>query len=56
MLHRVTRGRLQHEMLVKAVKSDKDGKEAIDATAGMGEDAFLLAAQGYEVTLYEQNP
>ena len=47
MLHRVTRGRLQHEMLVKAVKSD---------TAGMGEDAFLLAAQGYEVTLYEQNP
>ena len=22
----------------------------------MGEDAFLLAAQGYEVTLYEQNP
>ena len=22
----------------------------------MGEDGFLLAAQGYEVTLYEQNP
>ena len=22
----------------------------------MGEDAFLLATQGYEVTLYEQNP
>ena len=56
MLHRVTRGRLQHEMLVKAVKSDKEGRKAIDATAGMGEDAFLLAAQGYEVTLYEQNP
>ena len=46
MLHRVTRGRLQHEMLVKAVKSDKEGRKAIDATA----------AQGYEVTLYEQNP
>lgn len=28
----------------------------IDATAGMGEDGFLLAAYGYEVTLYEQNP
>ena len=56
MLHRVTRGRLQHEMLVKAVKSDKEGRKAIDATAGMCEDAFLLAAQGYEVTLYEQNP
>ena len=46
MLHRVTNGRLQHEMLVKAAKSDKEGRKAIDATAGMGEDAFLLAAQG----------
>ena len=56
MLHRVTYGRLQHEMLVRAAKSDKPGRKAIDATAGMGEDAFLLAAQGYEVTLFEQNP
>ena len=56
MLHRVTNGRLQHEMLVRAAKSDKPGHKAIDATAGMGEDAFLLAAQGYEVTLFEQNP
>ena len=56
MLHRVTNGRLQHEMLVRAAKSDKEGRKAIDATAGMGEDSFLLAAQGYEVILYEQNP
>ena len=56
MLHRVTNGRLQHEMLVRAAKSAKPGRKAIDATAGMGEDAFLLAAQGYEVTLFEQNP
>lgn len=56
MLHRVSNGRLQHEMLVRAAKSDKPGRKAIDATAGMGEDAFLLAAQGYEVTLFEQNP
>lgn len=56
MLHRVTHGRLQHEMLVRASKSEKPGRKAIDATAGMGEDGFLLAAQGYEVTLYEQNP
>ena len=56
MLHRVTNGRLQHEMLVRAAKSDKPGRKAIDATAGMGEDAFLLAAQGYKVTLFEQNP
>lgn len=56
MMHRVTNGRLQHEILVKAASSEKEGRKAIDATAGMGEDAFLLAAQGYEVTLYEQNP
>ena len=56
MMHRVTNGRLQHEMLVKAASSEKEGRKAIDATAGLGEDAFLLAAQGYEVTLYEQNP
>ncbi len=42
-------------MLVRAAKSEKEGRKAIDATAGMGEDAFLLAAQGYEVTL-SQNP
>ena len=47
---------LFNEMLVRAAKSEKEGRKAIDATAGMGEDAFLLAAQGYEVTLYEQNP
>ena len=45
MLHRVSDGRLAHEMLVRAAKSDKEGRKAIDATAGMGEDAFLLAAQ-----------
>ena len=56
MLHRVTNGRLQHEMLVRASNQKKPGRKAIDATAGMGEDGFLLAAQGMEVTLYEQNP
>ena len=56
MLHRVTNGRLQHEMLVRAAKTTETGLKGIDATAGMGEDAFLLAAYGYEMTLYEQNP
>lgn len=56
MLRRVTDGRLQHEMLAKATKSDKSGLTAIDATAGMGEDAFLIAANGYDVILHEQNP
>ncbi len=56
MLHRVSDGRLLHEMLVRAAKTDIRGLKAVDATAGMGEDSFLLAAYGYEVTLYEQNP
>lgn len=56
MLRRVTEGRLLHEMLSKATKSDKSGGIAIDATAGMGEDAFLIAANGYDVALHEQNP
>lgn len=56
MTRRVTEGRLLHEMLVKAVKTDTPNPKAIDATAGMGEDSFLIAAAGYQVTLQEQNP
>ena len=56
VLHRITNGRLQHEMLVKAAKSPEINKKAIDCTAGMGTDSLLLAAAGYDVTLYEQNP
>jgi 16S rRNA (guanine1516-N2)-methyltransferase len=56
MLHRVTEGRLAHEMLVRAAKTTGQKGKAVDATAGMGEDSFLLAAYGYEVTMYEQNP
>jgi 16S rRNA (guanine1516-N2)-methyltransferase len=43
-------------MLVRAAKTADAPGRAIDATAGMGEDSFLLAAYGYEVTMYEQNP
>lgn len=56
MLHRVTEGRLAHEMLVHVAKTKEERPKAIDATAGMGEDSLLLAACGYEVTMYEQNP
>lgn len=51
MLHRVTHGRLQHEILVRASKSEKPGRKAIDATAGMGEDGFLLAGRKPSYTL-----
>lgn len=56
MLRRVTDGRLSHEMLSKATKTDIENPRAIDATAGMGEDAFIIAANGYDVILHEQNP
>lgn len=56
MLHRISDGRLQHEMLVHVAKTGDTNPTAVDATAGMGEDSFLLAACGYEVTLFEQNP
>lgn len=55
MLNRVTKGRLHHEMLVKIAKTKTKHPVAVDAAAGMGEDSFLLAAAGYEVTLFEQD-
>lgn len=56
MLHRITNGRLEHEMLVHVTRTKTPSPKAIDATAGMGEDSILLAAAGYDVTLFEQNP
>ena len=55
LLRRVTGGRLAHEMLVHVSKTKEPHPCAVDATAGMGEDSFLLAAAGYDVTLFEQN-
>ncbi len=55
MLHRLTDGRLQHEMLVHIAKTKNPSPRAVDATAGMGEDSILFAAAGYDVTMYEQN-
>ena len=56
MIHRISDGRLSHEMLSRVAKMDEKNAKAIDATAGMGEDSLLLAALGYDVTLFEQNP
>lgn len=46
---------LQTEMIVKAVKikSIKRPLKILDATAGLGEDSFLLASAGHFVTLCE---
>lgn len=56
MLPRITHGRLPHEALARAVKTDSGSPRAIDACAGMGEDALLIAACGYSVTMFERDP
>ena len=49
---------LSGELLVRAakIKNADHTLTAIDATAGLGEDSFFLAAAGFRVTLYERNP
>lgn len=65
MHRRFHQSNLREELLVKASgilrhkhsETDplKEAPFAVDATAGMGEDAFLLAAAGYRVHLYERD-
>ena len=58
MLPRLRADRLNGELLVRAAKiKDPAGPlTALDATAGLGEDSLLLAAAGFQVTLFERNP
>ena len=57
LLPRIKQGVLQRELLIKAAKLKGVGEPVvIDATAGLGEDSFLLAAAGFRVRLYECNP
>ncbi len=57
LLPRLKQGRLQQEMLVKAARiRGIEHPTAVDATAGLGEDALLLAAAGFSVRLYEYDP
>lgn len=57
MLPRLTQRNLATELIVKAakVKGDRTKMLAVDATAGFGEDALLLAAAGFHVRMYERN-
>lgn len=57
MIPRLKSGKLERELLVRAakVKGVRD-PVAIDATAGLGEDALLLAAAGFTVRMYERDP
>lgn len=58
MLPRIKQSNLEKELLIKAarIKNFSHNLTIIDATAGMGEDSFLLAAAGFNVYLFEQDP
>ena len=61
MIPRLKQGKIGTELLVRAAKLKKPPQEGraptlLDATAGLGEDSILLAAAGFSVTMYEQNP
>lgn len=58
LIPRIRPDRLGRELVVRAVRI-KGGPvplQVVDATAGLGEDSFLLAAAGAEVLLCENNP
>ena len=57
LLPRLKPNNLSGELLVRAAKiKGAEAPTVIDATAGLGEDSFLLAAAGFHVKLYERNP
>ena len=57
MLARTRPGKLERELLVRATKvKGAESPVAVDATAGLGEDSFLLAAAGFRVRMYESDP
>ena len=57
LLPRLRQDRLHRELLVRAARvRGVDVPTAVDATAGLGEDALLLAAAGFAVTLCERDP
>ena len=57
MLPRIKQGKVHKELLVRAAKIKGVAHPvAVDATAGLGEDSLLLAAAGFHVKMYEQNP
>lgn len=44
------------KLIAKAVKTKNRSATVWDVTAGLGRDAFVLAALGYQVTAYERSP
>lgn len=59
MLRRIRPDALNSELLIKAARikgAEPSGLTVVDATAGLGEDSLLLAAAGYNVVMYENDP
>lgn len=57
LLPRTDHNKIHRELLVRAAKNKGEQNPiAIDATAGFGEDSFLLAAAGFTVYLFERDP
>ena len=58
MLPRLQPANLSRELLVRAarVRGLEGTPTAVDATAGFGDDALLLAAAGFTVTMFERDP
>ena len=59
LLPRLAPSRLQRELLVRSARlkrlDENTPLHAVDATAGLGEDALLLAATGFEIVLCERD-
>ena len=57
LLPRLRPDRLGRELLVRAARvRGVEAPSAVDATAGLGEDALLLASAGFVVTMFEKDP
>ena len=58
LLPRIKPANLSRELVVRAahVKGADEPLTLVDATAGLGDDSFLLAAAGFDVRLHESNP
>ena len=55
-LRRLRPANVSRELLVRAARvRGCEHPRAVDATAGLGEDSLLLAAAGFDVTLYEHD-
>lgn len=55
--YRLTPERVRHERLIKALgKTREDTVTVLDATAGLGRDAALIAMAGFPVLLAERSP